>query len=500
MSILIKNGLILTLDGQDSVHERGDILIQKHLITDLGPDLEVNPDSVDQIIDASDKLVMPGLINAHIHSEENFRFGLESRLPNEIWNLSIYPPFGSAEIGHRVCYLQTLLGAIAMVKGGTTSVQDHARGCADVTEDQGSKYFDAYLDIGMRLSVAVNIMNKPWHEMIPGLNEMLPEEYQQKTANAHSHWEMRSVAEVIADCESVIQTWHGHKGMVTVAVGPSAPQRCTDDLLIQAGDLARKYDVQLHMHALETRIQHRQSREQYSGSISRYLQDMGLLEPRLSIIHAIWLTEEDMQDVAEAECSIIHVPLSNLFMGSGVMPLTRFMEQRNTIALGTDGIEAGSFSMFETIKMTALLHRVTTPEYKRWPSARQVLHMATQGSAHSMGLQANVGRLSPGMTADVILLDLDSVSFTPLNDVVNQLVYSENGSSVNTVIINGHVVMSDRKLTTVDEQAILEEIRSYEVELFAAYQSTKAAGQSLFSVMDEIYRRSYKSDSNLPKA
>jgi cytosine/adenosine deaminase-related metal-dependent hydrolase len=176
-------------------------------------------------------------------------------------------------------------------------------------------------------------------------------------------------------------------------------------------------------------------------------------------------------------------------MGSGVMPFARYVDSGNPLALGTDGVEAGSISMFETMKLTALLHTVTTSDYERWPSARQVLGMATRGGARSMGLEAELGALAPDMIADVILLDMKTVSFTPLNDVVNQVVYAENGSSVDTVIINGQVVMAERRLLTIDEQAIMDEIRSYMPQISAAYQAIKASGQKLLPTMDKIYRR-----------
>jgi cytosine/adenosine deaminase-related metal-dependent hydrolase len=172
------------------------------------------------------------------------------------------------------------------------------------------------------------------------------------------------------------------------------------------------------------------------------------------------------------------------------MPYAHMAASGLQIAIGTDSMAAtGRLSMFENMKLAATLHAVTTPDYDRWPTARQILHMATSGSARSAGLEKQIGRLIPGMKADLILLDLNKLSFTPVNNLVNQLVYSENGRSVETVIINGRVVMMNQKFTGIDEGALLEELRASLPDVQSTHQAAWTASQPLFPFVDQIYRQ-----------
>lgn len=489
MSILIRNGYVLTLDSDHRVYERGDVLIQGETIEAVGSALSVDPSAVEHIVEAEGKLVMPGFINAHMHSGEGLTRGLVAGLPNELWNLWTYPPLGASPIGARLLYLRTMLDAIEMIKGGVTTVQDHSREWFLSPEANAEDaYFAAYTESGLRLSLAINIINRPWHEIFPDLPRLLPPEVVEAMLGTSSHWHIDPVDDIVQLCERTIRRWHGYQGRFSVALGPSAPQRCTEELLGRLGDLARSEHLAIHTHLLETHIQADLSRRHPAGSFVRYLRALGLLGPRTTVAHAIWLSEGDIQILGEAGCCVVHNPVCNLYLGSGIMPFARLAEAGVRLALGLDGTSsAGRLSMFEVMKTAALLH-TTTPDYARWPTAQQVLRMATQGGAYSIGYEGRLGALAPGQLADVILLDLHSPAFTPLHHLPNQLVYSETGRSVETVIIHGKLVMEDRHLLTLDEAAILAQLRTLWAEYQAHHQRGVEASQRLFPALCQVHR------------
>lgn len=489
MSILLKNGYLLTLDSADRVIERGDVLIRGSVIEAVGPDLAVDHSSVERVIDAKGKLVAPGFVNAHMHTGEGLTRGLVSGLPNELWNLWTYPPLGANPIGARLLYLRTLLDAIEMIKSGVTTVQDHSREWFLSPESNAEDaYFAAYAEAGLRLSLAINIINRPWHEIFPDLPRLLPPEVVEAMVGASSHWHIDPVDDIVRLCERTVSRWHGYQGRFSVALGPSAPQRCTEELLGRLGDLARADHLAIHTHLLETHIQADLSRRHPAGSYVRYLQALGLLGPRTTVAHAIWVSDADIQILGEADCCVVHNPVCNLYLGSGIMPFARLAEAGVRLALGLDGTSsAGRLSMFEVMKTAALLH-TTDPDYGRWPTAQQILRMATQGGAYSIGHEGRLGALAPGQLADVILLDLHSPAFTPLHHPSNQMVYSETGRSVETVIIHGKLVMEDRRLLTFDEAAVLAELRALWPEHQARHHHTVEVSQRLFPALRHVHR------------
>jgi cytosine/adenosine deaminase-related metal-dependent hydrolase len=491
--LLIKGGHLLPLDDTDFLAASGDVLVENDQIVAVGTDLTVPTDRhVDQI-DATGKLVMPGLVNAHLHSSENLLRGLAAGLPNELWNLRVWPPLGQSFWEPRLIYLNTLLGAMEMVRGGITTVQDQDPAWHQSPYgDAATSFVHAYTDLGMRANIVTDIVDRPWHTTIPGLLQKLPADLRAQLTDRHhaDHLTVRSAADALALCKMAIQRWHGYKGLITVSVGPSALTRCSEEFLVQAGELARTQAVPFYLHLLETRLQMLDCQQRYGGNTAEYLSSIGLLGPRTSLVHATHATDADIALFAAASCTVVHSPVSNLYLGSGVMPYAHMAASGLQIAIGTDSMAAtGRLSMFENMKLAATLHAVTTPDYDRWPTARQILHMATSGSARSAGLEKQIGRLIPGMKADLILLDLNKLSFTPVNNLVNQLVYSENGRSVETVIINGRVVMMNQKFTGIDEGALLEELRASLPDVQSTHQAAWTASQPLFPFVDQIYRQ-----------
>jgi 5-methylthioadenosine/S-adenosylhomocysteine deaminase len=241
--------------------------------------------------------------------------------------------------------------------------------------------------------------------------------------------------------------------------------------------LSRAYDLPFYAHMLETKLQRVLSGEQprFEGrSLVRYTADLGFLSDRMNVIHAIWMDDADYDLIATSGASVAHNPISNLRLGSGVMPFRRLYDRGINICLGTDeAIADDAVNMWSVAKMTGLIHNIGGPDYRQWPTATEVLHCLFKGGAQAMRRGGSLGAVAPGKLADLALVNLDSAAFTPLNDVHRQMVYCESGSSVRLTMVAGRVVFNGERLTTIDETALRAEAR----EIFRAKQAALTAAR-----------------------
>jgi 5-methylthioadenosine/S-adenosylhomocysteine deaminase len=230
--------------------------------------------------------------------------------------------------------------------------------------------------------------------------------------------------------------------------------------------------------------------ELYGKTIIRHMYDLGLLSKRVSLAHSIWVTEEDIALLAESGVSVVHNPVSNLSLGSGIMPLKRLLDAGVNVCLGTDGISAsGALNMFEAMKLALLIQRITGTDYRKWPTGAQVLRMATGNGARAVGLGETVGSLAPGKKADLIVLDLAAANYVPLYEVGDQIVLSETGSSVNTVVVNGRLLLEDGNILICNEKELLEEAREIALETKSVVVRSHDFSSQLKPYVEQVYRR-----------
>jgi cytosine/adenosine deaminase-related metal-dependent hydrolase len=280
-----------------------------------------------------------------------------------------------------------------------------------------------------------------------------------------------------------------------VALAPSAPQRCTDDFVLAIDDLSKRSNVPWNTHVLETKVQAVTGPEFYDKSIVEHLAELGVLTPRLALIHGVWLKERDMELLAGSETSVVHNPVSNLKVGSGIAPIRDMLKAGVNVALGCDNSGAvDTQNMFETMKFAALLPEVEGPEFAVWEPARQVLRMATIHGAKSVLLEDSIGSLEVGKRADIVLYDLETQPFTPLNDPERQLVYSETGQSVDTVLVDGNVVVENGQLLTMDEEAVLREAEEIGQAFGQEDEKAKQFADELRPYLESMYWHAVKQD------
>lgn len=493
MKTIIRNAHVLSFDAEDHEWPRANILVDGDEIVGLGEGAEFSESSEEVAeIDADGLLAIPGLINAHFHSPANLMKGSLDSLPLEIFMLYEVPPLSDRPPAPRLAYIRTLLGAIEMLKLGVSTVQDDAFFTPYPDPASIDAIMSAYRDAGMRATVALDQPNVVEYEKYPFLRDLLPLDIR-KTMDAAP---VSSEKELCGLYDHLIDNWHGASGgRLRAAVSCSAPHRVTPEYFEKLSGLSRTHDLPFYIHVLETRVQRVFGQEKYGKSLVQYVSDLGFLDRRVNIIHGIWIDDADMDAIAAASAVIAHNPICNLRLGSGIMPFRHIRDRGIPICLGTDeALADDSINLWNAAKMAGLVHNISDPDYRSWPSASEVLDCLFLGGARAMGQEDKLGRLAPGYSADIALLDLNSLTFSPLNDLRRQLVYCENGSSVRMTMVAGEVVMRDGQVLNVDEEAVKREAREILEEMRPMLGQASQAAARLEPYYRDMYLKSARTD------
>lgn len=429
MPLLLRN--VRALLGKDAATyrvENRDILVRESQIDLVAAAGSVDPEPGWETIDGDGLLAVPGLVNAHTHSPLNVLRGTTDRMDHvEFMWTNQRDTAGRSE---EEIYASAALGALDMLRQGITSIVDHfpEQNC---TLDQLPPVIRAYTDVGLRAVLALRVFDGAYDDI--GDDQTGGETLAPVPADA-----------LIARCAEAIDRWHGHGGLISIFPGPSNPVRCSDDLLIGCHALARERDVGLHTHLMETRVQQDLAQQAYGKSMVAHLSEIGILDRRWSFAHAIWVTDDDIALLAENQAVVVHNPHSNTKLGVGTAPIVDMMAAGVPIALGTDGASTNdTLSLHETMALAALLPRVTGADRDSWPGAGDVLQMGLAGGARVLHPTGATGEITEGKTADLVLYDLRTTTLAPLNDPVQQLVFSERGASVRSTIVGGKIVYSN---------------------------------------------------------
>ena len=489
MSILIRGGYILTCDAANRIFERGDIFIQGSDITQLDTNLDIVELQPDQVIDAKNKLITPGWVNANLCSSENLLRGLFENLPIETHFLFTRHATDAGLIDPEWTFVSNLLSGIEALKSGVTTVQDRSAQLSTVSVQDTDAQFSAYREIGLRANIALDMSCN--HASTTSLHQIrgIPKEL---LSAANSESAICNLDELVERYELVFSNWHNvSDGRLRVSMSFSGWEGIDEALIEWIGDICTRNGVPLLIPVSETNPKLlAETPGNNAGSVIDYLDRFGLLAPYTSLLHCNWVTEEEIEKITRAGVTVVHGPIRNLNLGSGVMPMDDFLSAGANIALGTDGVSRnGNLNMFAIMKMTALLHCIVQPDYTKWPRCESVLGMATEGGARSCLIQDKIGRLEVGCRADLVIYDLNSIPFTPLNNVINQLVLCERGDSVDTVIIDGKVVLEDGRVSTLNEEEIFEKARNLQPRIMKGWKEATRVNDWLEPYINQTYNR-----------
>ena len=483
--LLIRGGQVYDHDGDVHKPPVADILIEGGNIAAVGADLAT--DGVQEIIDARDRLVVPGLINAHYHSHDTLCRGMFEELPLEMWLLYTLPM--GANRSKEELRARTLVGAVESLRCGITTVQDML-GLVPLDDASTEVVVEAYRDAGIRVVFSPMVWDIPPIAMVRN-RDSLPADVQEMLGTAG-----RPVRDQLDYLEHQFNR-HPAAGTLHWAIAPFAPQRCSPKMLQGCADLAHKHDLAIYTHVYETRGQALIAREQfgaYDGSLISYLEHNGLLGPRLNIVHSVWISRQEMDRMAAADAGIVLNHLSNMKLKSGIAPVCDLREAGVRLGLGCDNCSGSDVqSVFQAMKLFCLFAAVSEPE--PGPAlAHEVLRQATLGNARTAGLAGCLGAIKAGYKADLILVDLKDTAYLPYNSAARQLVYAESGRGVQTVIVDGHVVVKDRKVTTIDEDALRREVAGLMRYFIADYDAVVESRKRALPYMLDAHRQMWQPD------
>jgi len=456
--ILLHDALILTLDAESQVIDGGYVLVRDHYIAEVGAGAYAGDETPDLRIDCHNRLIAPGLVNAHTHSQSSTMSGFGDRLshPAFMWLTQAHTSRRTPD----EIRLSVLLTAYGMMTSGTTAAIDHFPGQRFTLADMDA-VLSAWSESGMRIALGMRFFDGSFSDIFPAAP--LPEMLKVRMGQIEL-LKPQPIAELSDLMDATIKKWHC-RPRLSVFPAPSNPDRCSDEALLLCAKVAERHDTGIHTHLLETKKQAELARARSRTTMVRHLDELGVLSDRWSCAHSIWLTDDDIELMAARKAIAVLNPESNDRLGTGLARAPDLLQRGVPLALGTDGSGANdNLIMHEAMRAVAVAHRSSEPDRSRWITAGDVLHMATAGGAAALR-HKKLGKISPGFAADLVVYRLDAPWWVPVNDIVTQMVFAETGASVDTVLIDGRVVVANGVVTTFDVDALLREVRSMSVSL-----------------------------------
>lgn len=421
MRILIKNGYVVSMVSDI---KKSDVLIEDGRIKKIG----VINEEADKVIDATDKVVMPGLINAHTHVAMSLFRGYSDELELMEWLSQMWKVEDNMK--KEDVYYASMISGIEMIKSGTTTFNDHY-----FFEEQTAKMAE---ELGMRAILSRCIIGE-------GEGSTLR----------------------IREAEELYNEWHNKcDGRIKVCVGIHAPYTCPPDTIKRSLELADRLGSPVHIHYLETKDEVDKVFNTYETTVTDYLKNLNVFNYHVILAHGVHVNDKDIEVLRNISGGIVHNPISNMKLGSGFSPVKVLKNNGVSVALGTDGQgSTNTLDMFEEIKLAAYLQKGMFGSATAM-SAKEVLEMATIEGARVLGIDSEVGSIEVGKKADIILIDLNKPHLVPRHDIYSLLAYSVNGADVETSIIDGKIVMENRVILNVNENEIMQKIENVKSRLF----------------------------------
>ncbi|HEY0703333.1 MAG TPA: amidohydrolase [Candidatus Acidoferrales bacterium] len=432
VDLVVTNGTVITMDGQRRVIANGAVAVRGDSIVAVGPSAEIGAQyDAAKTIDAHGAIVMPGLINGHAHAAMSLLRGMAEDLSLDDWLKKYIFPAEARNVNEEFVVWGTRLGILEMMRGGITTYADmyyFEDAVARVTKEAG-----------MRGVLGETIIDFP-----------APDN--------------KTVAQALEYTQKFMDHWKGDP-LIVAAAAPHSMYTCSAKTLQDAAALARKNHAPILIHLAEAPFELQQSREKYGITPAGYLAREGILGPDVVGAHCVWVDQADIALLVKFGVGCTNNPSSNMKTAAGVSPVVDMLAAGQAVGLATDGAASNNNQdLFEEMDLAAKLQKITRMDSRALP-AEQVVEMATIGGARAIHMEKLIGSLEAGKKADLILVDTTAPHATPMYNVYSQLVYALKATDVRTVVIGGKIVMEDRRMTTLDEPAILAKANEYKVQI-----------------------------------
>jgi 5-methylthioadenosine/S-adenosylhomocysteine deaminase len=435
------------LDAQRWFGETADILIIEDRLQAAGPNLEAPPEAL--ALDGSGLLVHPGFVNGHTHGHNALSKGTGDRWTLEL--LLAATPWNSGQRTMEDRYLSAAINAAEMALKGCTTAYDLFLELPGPTVEGIHEAIRAYQDVGIRVAIAPMLSDIGLYDAVPGLYDALPPDLQKQVAKEGPlPWQ-----ESFRVMEALAKNSHFDSEWVRIAIAPTIPMHCSAEFLTACRKLADETGLGIQSHVAESKVQLIGAEKRYGSSIVAYLKAFGIVRRNFTVAHGVWLSEEDMDILAAAGASVSVNAGSNMRLGNGLPDVRRMLQHGVNVAVGTDGsASSDNQNMYEATRLASYVSRVKGPDPSDWLTSQEAFLAATRGGSRALGFEDQLGRLEPGAKADLVFLDLQTVNWVPTNNPLNQLAYTEDGTSVKHVMTGGQFIVGDRRLLTVDLEAL----------------------------------------------
>lgn len=437
MGYTIQNVMILA--GQ--AYQVVDVAIEGAVITAIAPQL----DPTGEVVDGRNRLLLPGFVNAHTHSSEMWQRGIIPPRPLELWLSELYD---FAPLDPEQIYLSALGTAVETLLSGGTTVVDHLTLIPHQEIEAIAAAVRAYREVGIRAFIGPLIQDQSITASVPSGG-----------ADRDHDPYVRSTAEILAILEEAVAQFHRPDEGINLMVAPTGIQLCSDELFEGCNALSDRHTLCRHAHLLETKAQQLLAQEKYGCSAVEHLKRLNFLGDRTSLAHCVWLDDADIDILAQTRSTVVHNPLSNLRLGSGIAPILKYRQAGVNVSFGCDGSASNdSQDVLEAIKIGTMLHNITDMDYRHWITPRQAVEMASLGGARGLNMADKVGSLEVGKVADLVLYDLTSLSLLPRTDPVGLLILGRPTQAVDSVWVNGNRIVADSAVTTLDVNHLKQEL------------------------------------------
>ena len=435
VDLIVQNGTVVTMDANRRIIENGAVAVEKGAIVAVGTSTTINRQfSSKQTVNAQNKIVIPGLVNTHTHIPMTLFRGIADDLDLQEWLTKFIFPAEAKNVTEDFVRVGTRLGLAEMIRGGTTTYCDMYY-YEDAVADETFK-------AGMRGVLGETIIDFP----VP---------------------DNKTHAEAIAYAEKFINKWKNN-ALIVPALAPHAPYTVSTEHLRNVKRLSDKLNAPIVIHVSETK---KEVDDSIAGKKFRpveYLESIGFLNNRVIVAHTVHINDAEIDILKRRGVGAAHNPQSNMKLASGVAPVPQMLAKDLAVGLGTDGAASNNdLSLWEEMDTAAKLHKVYANDPKVLTAA-QAFEMATIRGARALHLEKSIGSLETGKRADIVIVDFDELHQTPFYNIYSHLVYATKADDVSTVIIDGRVVMRDRRLLTLDENVIKKDANAYRQKIITS--------------------------------